>query len=420
MDKAREARLKKYCDAINAAVPKAAMTYIGSEEREPLERFSTGSASLDEACGGGWPIGRIVELYGSESSGKTTLCYHAIAEFQKKYPDLDICWVDSEYSFDPDYASKLGVNVEQVLIQQPESGEDAFNVLKHLLIQGVKLIVVDSVAALTPRAELEKNIGERTIGEAARLASSGLKQIVAEASRHDAIVIFTNQMRDKIGVMYGDKSTTPGGRALKFYASIRVDVRAIGTEKEGEEVVSIKVKAMCKKNKTAPPMRDANFVITFGVGIDNVAEIFDLAVKYGIVEKSGGWFDYEGTRLAQGRASCLEVFRQDKAKFDKLRERVESISQGNKTEEEVLADMETSNRKEAEKAEETKPDAEKSDNPDSGAIVPKKRGRPRKVAIVEPTAEPKPEAETTSETSETTEETPNSVAPQEEVAVEEA
>lgn len=305
-------RLKKISESINKTVKNAGVTWLGSTDRVELKRFTSGVPSLDEAMGGGWPLGRIIELYGAESTGKTTVCYHAIAEFQKAFPDDIVAWIDSEYSFDHVYAEKVGVNADEILFQQPDSGEDAMNVIKYLLLQGVKLIIVDSVAALTPRAELEKEIGERTVGETARLMSSGLKQLVAEASKNSALIMFTNQTREKIGVMYGDKTTTPGGKALKFYASIRLELKNMGQEKENDVSVCLKVKAICKKNKTFPPSREALYTITFGVGIDSIADCFNEAVLLNVVQKSGSWFAFNGSRIGQGKATALAYMRDNK------------------------------------------------------------------------------------------------------------
>lgn len=324
-------RLKNITGSINKAVKNAGVTFLGNQERVELKRFTSGVQSLDDAMGGGWPLGRLVELYGSESTGKTTLCYHAIAEFQKAFPDEFIAWIDSEYSFDQTYAEKVGVVSDTIIFQQPECGEDAMNVIKHLLLNDVKLIIVDSVAALTPRAELEKDIGERTIGETARLMSSGLKILVAEASKHNSIIMFTNQQRDKIGFTgYGEKSTTPGGRALKFYASIRVELKNLGTEKEGDIPVCLKVKAICKKNKTFPPMREANYTITFGVGVDAIADYFNDAVTLNVVQKAGAWFSFNGTRIGQGKATALAYIRDNKEAYEEMKKLMAEVKASGK------------------------------------------------------------------------------------------
>lgn len=312
-------RLKKITAAVNKTVKDAGVTFLGGGERITLKRFTSGIPGLNDALGGGWPIGRLVELYGGESTGKTTLCYHAIAEFQKLFPDEIVAWIDSEHSFEQDYADRVGVKSDEMIFQQPETGEDALEVIKQLILGGVKLIVVDSVAALTPRAEREKQFGDRTMGETARLMSTALKQLAGDASKNDAIIFFTNQTREKIGVMYGDKTTTPGGKALKFYASIRLELRNMGIEKDGDIPVNIKIKALCKKNKTFPPMRTADYTITFGVGVDAVVDVFDSAVKWGVIEKSGAWYAFNGSRLGQGKAASLDCVRNNSTLLEEIK-----------------------------------------------------------------------------------------------------
>ena len=334
MDKNREDRIKNICDSINKIYSKRndsssskVVTFLGSQERESIKRFSSGCIQLDEALGGGWPVGRLIEIYGSESSGKTSLCYHAVSEFQKAFPDDDIAWIDSEYAMDPDYAEKLDVDTDSIIFCQPESGDTALEVVRKLIQSGVKLIVIDSVAALTPKEELEGEITDSGGGIAvqARLMSRALRTLNGEAGRSGSTLIFTNQVRDKPGVMWGERSTTPGGRALKFYASIRVDLRIVGSDKDGEKVVSVRVKALVKKNKVAPPLRVTNFVITFGRGIDSVASIFDIAVENKIVSKKGAWYDYGNVRIGQGRANSLEFLRDNIDLFNEINEKVKSI-----------------------------------------------------------------------------------------------
>ncbi len=319
MDAKKLERLKKISEAVNKVVKNAGVTWLGSTDKVELKRFTTGVSSLDDATGGGWPLGRMVELYGGESTGKTTLCYHAIAEFQKAFPDEFVAWIDSEYSFDHAYSEKMGVDADSILFQQPESGEDAMNVIRHLLAQGVKLIIIDSVAALTPRRELENALGAATVGETARLMSQSLKQFAAEASKQNALLMFTNQQRDKINVSWGEKQTTPGGRALKFYSSIRVELKNMGMEKEGDIPVCLKVKAVCKKNKTFPPMREASYTITFGVGIDSVADVVNEAIAAGIVQKAGSWFSFNGAKIGQGKATALAFMRENSDSFEEMK-----------------------------------------------------------------------------------------------------
>jgi len=242
----------------------------------------------------------------------TTLCYHAVAEFQKKYPDEDIAWVDSEYALDPEYAEKIGVDISTIIHHEPTDGNQAFEVIRHLIKSGVKLIIVDSVAALSPKEEIEASMEDtQRLGSAARMMSQALRVLVGEVGRAGVTILFTNQVRDKPGVMWGEKTTTPGGRALRFYASIRVDIRGIGQEKDGELVTSMHTKALCKKNKTAPPLRVANFIISFGVGVDRIAGIFDKSVERKVIEKAGAWFSFDGNRLGQGRSASLTQLREN-------------------------------------------------------------------------------------------------------------
>ncbi len=326
MDKSRESRLRNICKAINSGEwggeKKDALTFLGDNNAPVLERWSFGCPALDVATGGGIPRGRIIEVYGPESGGKTTICYHAIAEFQKQYPDDEVGFVDTEYTFDGDYASAIGVNVENLLICQPESGDQALNVLRAMIQNGVGLIVVDSIAALVPKEELEGNIGELGVGQQARLMSQALRILTAETGRSRATIMFTNQERDKIGVMYGDKSTTPGGKALKYYASIRLKVVRVGSEKEGDIKVNNRVKATITKSKVCVPYRVANFIITFGKGIDSVAGVFDVAVEKKIITKSKRTFVFGERTLGVGRAASLDTLRQSKDIQEELQKAV--------------------------------------------------------------------------------------------------
>lgn len=322
----RKNQLKDICEKINKSnwggANKDALNFLGNKETKLLERWPSGSPELDDALGGGWPMGRIIELYGAESSGKSTLTLHAIAEFQRSFPDDNVALIDTEFAFDTTYAKNLGVNTDLLLINQPESGEQALNVLDQMLDLGVKLFVVDSVAALTPQAELNGEIGDAHIGLQARMMSQALRRLVSKLGKSNATIIFTNQTRDKINTFgFGDKSTTSGGKALKFYSSVRVEVARIGSEKQGDVIVSNKVKATVKKNKTFSPFRIANFIITFGYGIDQVAAVLDDAINKKIVDKSGAWFSYGETRLGQGRQNTLDFLRTNEGLLDEIKEK---------------------------------------------------------------------------------------------------
>jgi recombination protein RecA len=313
----REARIKNICDTINKGTfggeKHDAVTYLGSGDSVSMERFPSGCPALDDALGGGWPKGRFIEIFGSESGGKTTLVLHALAEHQKKYPDEDIGLIDSEFSFDEEYAKALGVDTKYLIVNQPESGEQALNILSQLIKGDVRCIVVDSVAALTTKAELDGDIGDIHVGEQARLMSQALRRLVQEAGSRNTTIFWTNQVREKIGIMYGDKNTTPAGRALKHYASIRAKVDRIGTVKEkihGEDVaVCNKTKVDVKKNKTAPPFRVAEFYISYGHGIDSAAALLDGALARKVVVKRGAWFQFGDEQLGQGRLAVLDVIR---------------------------------------------------------------------------------------------------------------
>ncbi|MEI4486613.1 recombinase RecA [Frigidibacter sp. MR17.14] len=274
-----------------------------------IEATSTGSLSLDIALGiGGLPKGRIIEIYGPESSGKTTLTLHAVAEEQKKG---GVCaFVDAEHALDPQYAKKLGVNLDELLISQPDTGEQALEIVDTLVRSGaVSMIVVDSVAALTPKAELEGDMGDATVGAQARLMSQAMRKLTASIGRSNCMVIFINQIRMKIGVMFGSPETTTGGNALKFYASVRLDIRRIGSIKDRDEVVGNSTRVKVVKNKVAPPFKQVEFDIMYGEGISKVGEIVDLGVKAGVVEKSGAWYSYGDERIGQGRENAKQFLR---------------------------------------------------------------------------------------------------------------
>jgi recombination protein RecA len=274
-----------------------------------IEATSTGSLGLDIALGiGGLPKGRVIEIYGPESSGKTTLTLHVVAEEQKKG---GVCaFVDAEHALDPLYAKKLGVNLDELLISQPDTGEQALEIVDTLVRSGaVSLVVVDSVAALTPKAELEGDMGDATVGAQARLMSQAMRKLTASISRSNCMVIFINQIRMKIGVMFGNPETTTGGNALKFYASVRLDIRRIGAIKDREEVVGNTTRVKVVKNKVAPPFKQVEFDIMYGEGISKTGELIDLGVKAGVVEKSGAWYSYGDERIGQGRENAKQFLR---------------------------------------------------------------------------------------------------------------
>jgi recombination protein RecA len=276
-----------------------------------IEATSTGSLGLDIALGiGGLPKGRIVEIYGPESSGKTTLTLHVVAEEQKKG---GVCaFVDAEHALDPSYARKLGVNLDELLISQPDTGEQALEIVDTLVRSGaVSLIVVDSVAALTPKAELEGDMGDATVGAQARLMSQAMRKLTASIGRSNCMVIFINQIRMKIGVMFGSPETTTGGNALKFYASVRLDIRRIGSIKEKDDVVGNSTRVKVVKNKVAPPFKQVEFDIMYGEGISKTGELIDIGVKAGVVEKSGSWYSYGDERIGQGRENAKTFLKQN-------------------------------------------------------------------------------------------------------------
>ena len=288
---------------------KGSIMKLGEEKVENVDVIPSGSISLDLALGvGGYPKGRIIEIYGPESSGKTTLAIHAIAEAQKVGGIA--AFIDAEHAFDRFYAGKLGVDVDNLIISQPDNGEQALEIADQLIRSAaVDIVVVDSVAALTPKAEIEGDMGDNKVGLQARLMSQALRKLTATINKTNTTCIFINQLREKIGVMFGNPETTTGGNALKFYASVRLDIRKSTAIKDGDEVVGNEVKVKVVKNKVAPPFRRAQFEILFGEGISRVGEIVDLGVEYGILEKSGSWFSYNGSKLAQGKEGVKKVLK---------------------------------------------------------------------------------------------------------------
>lgn len=308
-------------DQIEKQFGKGSIMKLGESRKAKVECIPTGSLSLDIALGGGIPKGRIIEIYGPESSGKTTLTLHTIAEIQKQGGTA--AFIDAEHALDPQYAQRIGVNVDNLLLSQPDNGEQALEITETLVrSNAVDLIVVDSVAALVPRAEIEGDMGDSHMGLQARLMSQALRKLTGVISRSNATVIFINQIRMKIGVMFGNPETTTGGNALKFYASVRMDIRRTGQIKQGEEIIGNRTKVKVVKNKIAPPFRIAEFDIMYNQGISKSGDVIDLAVEHEIVEKSGAWFAYKDEKIAQGREAAKKYLEENPKVLEEIAKKV--------------------------------------------------------------------------------------------------
>lgn len=308
----KEKALQTALTQIEKQFGKGAVMRLGENKHMNVDHISTGSLTLDIALGiGGLPRGRIVEIYGPESSGKTTLSLHCIAEGQKN--NGNVAFIDVEHALDPTYAAALGVDVDSLLVSQPDTGEDALEIAEALIRSGaIDVIVIDSVAALVPKAEIEGEMGDSHVGLHARLMSQALRKLAGAINKSNCVAIFINQLREKVGVVYGNPEVTTGGRALKFYSSVRIDIRKQEVLKQNGEMIGAHTKAKVVKNKLAPPFREAEFDIMYGKGISRTGELLDLAVKADVVQKAGAWFSYDGKRLGQGRDNVKELLESDK------------------------------------------------------------------------------------------------------------
>ena len=314
--------LQATIDKIEKDFGKGTIMKLGEQPQWDVQVIPSGSVALDHALGiGGYPRGRIVEIYGPESSGKTTLAIHAIAQAQKSGGIAAM--IDAEHAFDRTYAKALGVNLETLLISQPDNGEQALEIADNLIRSGaIDIVVIDSVAALTPKAEIEGEMGDNKVGLQARLMSQALRKLTANIAKTNTCCIFINQLREKIGVMFGNPETTTGGNALKFYASVRIDVRRTTQLKDGDEALGNRTRVKVVKNKMAPPVKKAEFDIVFGEGISRVGEIIDLGVEYGIITKSGSWFSYNDQKLAQGREAVKQLLRDNPELCDEIEAKI--------------------------------------------------------------------------------------------------
>ena len=323
MDEQKKQALKVALSQIEKQFGKGSVMFLGEEEsRTDIEAVSTGSLSLDIALGiGGLPRGRVVEIYGPESSGKTTLALHVIAEMQKL--EGTAAFIDAEHALDPSYAKRLGVDTDDLLISQPDTGEQALEITDMLVRSGgVDIVVIDSVAALTPKAEIEGEMGSSHMGLQARLMSQALRKLTSNIKKTNTMVIFINQLRMKIGVMFGNPETTTGGNALKFYASVRLDIRRIGAIKKGDEVLGNETRVKVLKNKVAPPFKKAEFQILYNQGISRESEVIDLGVELGLVEKAGAWYSVDGERIGQGKDNSRDYLKDNSEICQKIEEKI--------------------------------------------------------------------------------------------------
>ncbi len=325
VEKLRQEKLKALqatLGNIEKSFGKGSIMRLGDHKAEKIESVSTGSIGLDYALGvGGLPKGRIVEIFGPESSGKTTLALHVIAESQKQGGIA--AFIDAEHAFDRFYAKKLGVNIDDLLVSQPDHGEQALEIAENLIRSGaIDVIVIDSVAALTPKSEIEGEMGDSKMGLQARLMSQAMRKLTASISKTGAVCIFINQLREKIGIMFGNPETTTGGNALKFYSSVRIDIRKVSQIKDGDNILGNRVKVKVVKNKVAPPFRKAEFDILYGEGISLIGEIIDLGVEMNVIKKSGSWFSYNDTKLGQGRDALKRLLEENPELCDELHEKI--------------------------------------------------------------------------------------------------
>ena len=318
MNEEKSKMLKLTTDQIETKFGKGSIMKLGERAAVDVDAISSGSIKIDEALGiGGYPKGRIIEIYGPESSGKTTLALHAIAEVQKKGGRA--AYIDAENAIDPNYAKNLGVNIDELILSQPDSGEQGLQIAEMLIKSGaIDIIVVDSVAALVPQAELDGEMGDAQVGLQARMMSKAMRKLSGVMNRSECTAIFINQLREKVGIMFGNPETTPGGRALKFYASVRLDIRRSEAIKNGTEIIGNKVNVKVVKNKVAPPFKTASIEIMYGEGISYVAELLDLCVDHEIIRKSGAWFSYQGEKIGQGKESAKNHIKSDPALMEEL------------------------------------------------------------------------------------------------------